>query len=105
MKHLGDSGVTVKASHYLDESENLYVVEHEEDVEPTIERNKAMQNEFTRFGKETFHHVASIPPIIMLKWLNEEGINAYRREGFEHIIAKKLNDPDWKYLKTIPGRI
>jgi hypothetical protein len=49
-------------------------------------------------------HVASIPPIIMLKWLNEEWHRGsdvrYMSKEFDEIIAKKLKDPDWAYLRT-----
>ena len=49
-------------------------------------------------------HVASIPNVILLKWLNEEharghtGLRLFTRE-FDELVARKLADPDWAYLK------
>jgi hypothetical protein len=50
-------------------------------------------------------HIASIPNVILVKWLNEEharGNVALRlfSEEFNRLIAKKLKDPEWAYLRT-----
>jgi hypothetical protein len=46
---------------------------------------------------------ASIPNVIVHKWL-EEGIDIYSGEQ-QDALARKLNDPDWAYLRTANGRI
>ena len=103
MKYMGPgTAQTVKSDYYYDDGEDKLVLHTHGDVQGVIDANKAAQNAWDgRFNpKKTFHHVASIPPEIALKWLHEEGYNIYQREGFEAIIKKKLNDPEWRYLKT-----
>lgn len=75
-----------------------------QDVEPILENNKRLQGE-PQSRKSSFRHIASIPNIILEKWLNEERLrgNAALRWGskeFYGMVAKKLRDPDWKYLRT-----
>lgn len=51
-----------------------------------------------------FRRAASIPPLIVEKWWNEEGIDVYNDEHWD-AIAKKLDDPQYAFLRTAPGRI
>lgn len=76
-----------------------------QDVEAIIENNKRLQN--TPQRTEHFRHIASIPNNILNKWIVEEGIPFLRLSGNElkKLIRKKLNDPDWKWLRTTDGRI
>jgi hypothetical protein len=74
-----------------------------QDVEPILARNARLR-ERPQHG-EWGRHVASIPNVILLKWLNEEhargntALRLFTRE-FDTLIARKLADPDWVYLKT-----
>jgi hypothetical protein len=74
-----------------------------QDVEDIIERNKALQSEPQR--SDWGRHVATIPNNILLAWLNEEwargntSLRLLSRE-FDALIAKKLRDPDWRFLRT-----
>lgn len=87
----------------LDRGEKLIVVESAQDVEPILERNKLLRSmpQKSDWGR----HVATIPNVIMVRWLNEAyaagniGLRMYSRE-FDDLVAKKLRDPDWKYLRT-----
>lgn len=75
----------------------------QDDVEPVLERNKALRSmpQKSDWGR----HVASIPNIIMVKWLNEEwgrgntGLR-YLSPEWDKIVERKLQDPEWKYLRT-----
>jgi hypothetical protein len=50
-------------------------------------------------------HVATIPHVILVQWLNEEwargniGLRMFSPE-FNALVKRKLEDPDWKYLRT-----
>jgi len=87
----------------LDRGERLIVVESMEDVEPILEHNKMLRSmpQKSDWGR----HVASIPPIIITKWLNEEWergnteLRPFSAE-FDRLVARKLRDPDWAYLRT-----
>jgi hypothetical protein len=74
-----------------------------QDVEPILARNARLR-EGPQCG-EWGRHVASIPNVILLKWLNEEhargntGLRLFTRE-FDVLVARKLADPDWRYLRT-----
>ena len=93
-------GIARKA-HY-DPSERTFTFEMRQDVEPILEHNKLLRGE-----KQTgdFRHVASIPNVILTRWLNEEwerGNTTVRMLGpeMDALVEKKLKDPDWKWLRT-----
>jgi hypothetical protein len=74
-----------------------------QDVEDIIEENKRWQNA----GKQTgdFRRIASIPLNIINQWLMEEwqkGNSSLQMGGpqFDALVARKLADPDWKWLRT-----
>ena len=74
-----------------------------QDVEPILKRNQRLRGapQTSDWG----HHVATIPNVVLLKWLNEEharGNTALRlfTKEFDELVARKLADPEWKYLRT-----
>lgn len=74
-----------------------------QDVEPILERNRRLRAEPQ--ASDWGRHVASIPNVILLKWLNEahaRGNTALRMftKEFDALVARKLADPEWKYLRT-----
>ena len=72
------------------------------DSTPYLEINKKManDNDFTKKGIQSeFWLYASIPPAVQVKWLIEEGLDIYNRHHGPR-LSRKLEDPDWKYLKT-----
>ena len=99
--------ITTRA-HY-DAVERKFIIERVEDVEYQIELNKVLQTT-PQPKNETFNHVASIPPIFIEKWLNEEwsrgnvDMRLFDRE-FDDLVFKKLRDPDWRFLKTTDKNI
>lgn len=75
----------------------------EDDVEEVIEHNRRLQSvpQKSDWGR----HVASIPTIVLTRWLNDEwnrGNTSLKMSGREWdlLIERKLNDPDWRYLRT-----
>lgn len=106
MQKIGETKGTVTSEKFYDEDGDALVVRYSDDVEATLASNKAAQAAFTGFDRrEVFHKVAEIPAIMIVKWLTEEGLNFYKKEDFDLIIKRKLNNPDYQFLKTIPGRI
>ena len=78
-------------------------IEHIQDVEPILERNKMLRGEEQK--SDWGRHVASIPNVIYVKWLDEEharGNTSLRMftPEFDLIVQKKLQDPEWAYLRT-----
>ena len=73
-----------------------------------VENNKASQNEAPPPAwKQNFHKVASIPFTTLMQWGQEDGVNVFTmtKEEQEAYLRRKLNDPDWRHLKTTPRRI
>jgi hypothetical protein len=72
-----------------------------DDVEPYLERNKLFRS-MEQPNTDGLKHKASIPNIIMVKWLNEawqSGRNVrYLSPEWDEILAEKLKDPDYAYL-------
>lgn len=74
-----------------------------QDVESIIENNKELRKEAQR--SDWGRHVASIPNVILERWLNEAweyGNTSIKLFGAEMdaLVERKLKDPEWKYLRT-----
>jgi hypothetical protein len=89
----------------LDRAERKIVAVSEQDVEPILEANKALRGEPSRRQGDWGRHVATIPNVILVRWLNEEyargnvSLRMFTAE-FDQLIDRKLRDPDWAYLRT-----
>lgn len=74
-----------------------------DDVEPILEHNKLLRT-MEQPNTDGLKHKATIPNVIMVKWLNEEWQRGnsirYLSREFEEVIARKLKDPEWAYLRT-----
>ncbi len=82
---------------HSDPSERKYHFERVQDVEPILEHNKRLQS--VEQKSDWGRHVASVPMVIIEKWLNEEhecGNTGLRflGPGFEEWFAKKIKDPE-----------
>lgn len=94
-------------AHYSEPDEDGgLVITSVQDVAPILERNKALQNHNDGYTpSRELRRVAFIPNIIRQKWLIEEGWDAYRPDLYGDRLVAKLNDPEWRYLRTAPGRV
>ena len=90
------------AHYWRDDGNGSGSVVSQQDVTPLIENNKRLQNDTPRVLKADFWPEAFIPDIIILKWLNEEGLNIFDKNAAVQ-LKRKLNDPDWRFLRTRPG--
>lgn len=87
----------------LDSNGQDLAIEHVQDVEPILERNKTLRTMEQRsdWGRE----IAEIPNVILVRWLNEEQAKGNTSlklfgEEMDRLVARKLRDPDWAYLRT-----
>ena len=97
------TGVDALTRVLLDRGERKIIAVTEQDVEPILARNAALRGERQRsnWGR----HVACIPNVILVRWLNEEYARGNTRlrllsPEFDELVARKLNDPDWRFLRT-----
>lgn len=75
-----------------------------QDVAPALEANKAVYNHNDGYSpSRELRRAAYIPSIIRDKWLNEEGWDAFRPDLYGDKLVQKLNDPEWRFLRTAPG--
>ena len=82
-----------------------FLIRHEANEQPILAENRAIQNhdEGPHRGKE-MRHAARIPDIIAMKWLTEEGIWIDNKDHWQG-VKRKLNDPDYRWLRTWTGRL
>jgi len=82
-----------------------YTIVSRQDVEPILDRNKALATHNDGYTpSRELRRVASIPLILIHKWLREEGWNALDPVNGDR-LAKKLNSSEYLYLRTAPGRL
>jgi hypothetical protein len=86
----------------LDRANKQIIAYTTQDVEPILDRNHVLRGEVQR--NDWARHVATIPSVILLGWLNEEYAKGNTRlrmftSEFYALVAKKLQDSDWKHLR------
>jgi hypothetical protein len=87
--------------HPSDDGKTFTIQRHDPDVEPTLEWNKKLQNEPQK--SESFHHIASVPAIVIEQWLVESGLSMGSPE-FTAFMKRKLRSRDWLFLRTTDKR-
>ncbi|RTE91907.1 hypothetical protein [Bradyrhizobium sp. LVM 105] len=93
--------MTVSTLYHADGSK--IVIERVQDVEPILEHNKTLQTLEQR--SDWGRHVASVPNVILEKWLNEEwdrgNINMqFGSDEFFQMVERKLQDPQYRAFRT-----
>jgi len=90
-----------------DNNDGNLIIQGAQDVYDLLELNKAMftENDGWSKGEKFMRRAASIPHSIRLKWLVEEGWDAWRADLYWDRLQRKLNDPDWRYLRTADWRV
>ena len=103
-RKVGENGI--ETNDYIDPNGGMHV-HRVQDIAPVLNANKAEYNSHgdlksSRYGKGPMHKIASIPMIVVEKWL-KEGFDIYTATPQQ--IRRKLNDPEYKYLRTMPGKL
>lgn len=76
-----------------------------QDTTPILEQNKAAANHNDGYSaSRELRRVASVPYIVALKWLNEEGWWMFDPACADKLAAK-LNSSEWQHLRTAEGRV
>jgi len=94
-----------KTYHWDHDDGGKFVVNTEQDVEPYLERNKALQNSgWDGYDKaRDFRHIGTVPDVIAMRWLTEHGVNLYD-PAHQDGVKRLLNDPDYRFLRSSPGK-
>jgi hypothetical protein len=90
----------VQTRFHLDGDGDHFTLEHVQDVAPILERNARLRAEPQR--SDWGRHIASIPNVVLVRWMNEDGVNplGMSSEEWGHYIRRKLDDPDWRQLRV-----
>ena len=110
MKHFRtehDPVTGVQRDYYWDAEKEEMTIRNRHQVGEILEANKRQANSTvdSRFGKEMLHHVADIPMGVVLQW-KKEGLDIMQNDPeTKRRLARKLNDPDWRYLKTTVKKV
>lgn len=93
-------------AHYCEPDGNGGLLIHSvQDIAPIIERNKVLQTYNDGYSpSRELRRVASIPNALLLKWKNDEGWDPWD-PACAAKLAQKLNDPDFRFLRTAPGHL
>lgn len=106
--NLTEQGDTEALVLHSDHSEGKAYLEKVQDVEPILERNKALQNHDGLLpmeqGEGEFRRVGTIPNVVTEKWKNELGVDVFNPAHWPKVRAL-LNDPEWRYLRSSEGTI
>ena len=88
-----------------DQQEDKLTIAHSQDVTAALEANKIARSEAAGRRMGEMERVASIPAVVAMDWM-KEGINvmAPNREDLKR-MKKKLNSPEYAYLRTGGGRL
>jgi hypothetical protein len=91
--------------HWLVEEDGEQRFASRQATDPMLERNKtmALANDGYSPSRE-LRRVASIPYIVGLKWLNEEGW-WFLDPACADRLARKLNSNEYAWLRTAEGRV
>ena len=91
---------------FHEEPDETFTIETRQDAQQIVDENKRKFNDYgdkLSVGKRgDWHQVASIPSTVMDQWIKETN-GAILNDP--KVLAAKLNDPDWKLLKTSPTNI
>lgn len=86
------------------DNDGRVIIRSRQEVAPILDDNKLLRNHANpRREGGIGRHVATVPNNIIHKWL-QEGIDIWSGDCQDG-IARKLNDPDWAYLRVGGGRI
>lgn len=88
---------------YVDDDSDTATVHYRQRVDKILDRNKFLEGEGKNMSADkSLHWYASIPMSIILKWIQESGINLMSLPGkeFAEFCDKKVRDPEWRYLRV-----
>jgi hypothetical protein len=91
---------------WLEVADGKATYQTRQNIAPILEQNKELFNDegYKKRGiKSGFYHAARIPEAVVLKWM-QEGVNIFDKNATK-AIERKLNDPEYRYLRTSSGRI
>ena len=75
-----------------------------QDCDAILEDNKRASNDYSRkFGDEP-RMIADVPNAVLVGWMTKDGVDIFKlpQDELRKYLRRKLNDPEWSYLKRAP---
>lgn len=92
----------IETWHHYDAETDRTTIESVQDVSAILELNKARQNEgdggYATKDRD-WRRVASIPNVVIEKWLREDRIDVFNKDHWP-AVRRKLNSSEYLYLRT-----
>lgn len=89
-----------------DNQDGTYTIHASQDVEASLEANKAMATHNDGYSpSREWRRAAHIPSIVLLMWRQELGGKDPLHPENRAWLMRRLDDPDYAYLRTAPGRL
>lgn len=97
--HTSEQGVDWSMS---EDGKGRLTFKADQDLTALVERNKAAQTHINGYTpSKEMRLAATIPASVRLKWLTEEGWDAFSGDpGCMRKLAQKLDSSDWAHLRT-----
>ena len=89
---------------FIDNHDDTFVVAKEYDNDPYLRRNEMLRQAGAGKLPESWC-VGSIPMHLLAQWMKEENVSWQDTDGMQKLIIRKLNDPNFKKLRIVEGRI
>ena len=93
-------------STFHEEPDGTYTIQDTQDAHPILDYTKRKFNDYgdklTPGKRGDWHQVASVPVVVWDQWIKETN-GAILKD--KKLLAKKLNDAEFKYFKTSPTTI
>lgn len=89
---------------YHVDSDDRLIVNRVQDVEPILERAKALHND-SRFGTKDYRHLASLPKVLVEDYCNRAGITFADFMEDEAHVKRMLTDPSLSYFRVHKGGV
>lgn len=89
---------------YYEQDDKIIVEHREDDVEPVIKAARELQGlkaKSERIGD--WHHAMKVPPSIIMKIMDETGLDFFKREDWPEIW--KILKRDYAIFKTTPHNL
>lgn len=97
-----DPALGLSEAFHFDESH--FTIETKQDVEPFLENNKRLANDGDGYSpSRDWRRIANIPLGIVEMWRTRLGVDIFNKDH-QPAVRRLLNDPDWRLLRTSPGR-
>lgn len=90
---------------HKDPGSDKFTIQTVQNVGPVLEHNKKLLNNDTgNYRNGNFHHIASVPHVVIEQWRKELGDDPLAKRNRKWFIAK-LNDRDNKFMRTKGGTL